>query len=154
MRGVEYFKHDNKIYAIVLRSKFLKLTEGSHFITPPDSLLQVGLSIHDKDYVSELHFHPKPRFEKNPHIGEELIYVISGRILVEIYTSQGERIGSAELSEGDLIVIYEAHRVKFLERSKLLIVKQGPYFGNVSDKVYLHMASDFWSNYREKLLKV
>ncbi len=103
----------------------------------PDDPIQVGYLKRGKNYKAKAHYHPRNSSDIGETIGQEVMYIIKGRVLLKLYTTNGERVASVILEEGDLAIIYQGHSLEFLEESLILEVKQGPYPGPDKDKVFL-----------------
>jgi len=73
---------------------------------------------------------------------QELVYVQDGKIRVSFYTSLGRPVSEHILHSGDAVLfISQGHGVDFIEKSRLFMVKQGPYPGTQHAKLYLEPKS-------------
>ena len=66
---------------------------------------------------------------------------MNGEIKALVYDQSGVLIAERVLNVGELILFTQAHNLEFLQDSKILEVKQGPYPGVDKDKVVLKQAS-------------
>ncbi|MBS3097440.1 hypothetical protein J4209_01445 [Candidatus Woesearchaeota archaeon] len=131
---IETIKEDEKTLAIVIRSNFNK--EGLTFPTSEDAFLQLG--IHNNKRGVEIKAHKHNVIKRLADITiEEIFYVQKGKISVGIYNFDNNKIKDVIIASGDLIIVYGGHSLKFLEDSKVIEVKQGPYRGKEKDKVYI-----------------
>ena len=125
---------DGKIIAIVVRRDFKK--EGMNFVSKPDFSLQLGISSYKQGDTIKAHFHIEK--ERKVNKIQEVVHIESGRTRVDLYDLNGKKIKSVELSEGDIIFFVDGgHGFEMLEGTKIIEVKQGPYFGVEEDKIYL-----------------
>jgi len=66
------------------------------------------------------------------------VHIEKGRVKVDLYGLDGEKIRTVELSTGDTILFVNGgHGFEVLEDTKIIEVKQGPYLGKEGDKAYL-----------------
>jgi mannose-6-phosphate isomerase-like protein (cupin superfamily) len=105
---------------------------GAQFVTPPEAGLQVGVLTHAEGTSIPRHKHH--RIERQVSGTSEVLLVRSGSCEVDVYDDE-ERIATAQLSAGDVIVLLAGgHALRMLEDTVLVEVKQGPYPG-VEEKV-------------------
>jgi hypothetical protein len=122
---------DGKIIAIVVKSEFEK--DGVNFISKQDYPLQLGISSYKEGETIKAHFHIEKEITINKI--QEVVHIRSGRAMVNLYDLNGKKFKSAELSEGDTIFFVDGgHGFEMLEDTKIIEVKQGPYFGKDKDK--------------------
>jgi oxalate decarboxylase/phosphoglucose isomerase-like protein (cupin superfamily) len=128
-------KHKNKLVAMVIRANHH--VDNLKFFTPEHNPLQVGL--HHK--AAGVKVTPHVHRSQNIQITEvhEVFYIIEGKVRLTMYSAEtGEKIRSVILKTGDSAVhMGEGHGLDFLERTLMFEVKQGPYQGVKTDKVYL-----------------
>ena len=55
MDNIEYIKHEEKVYAIIISSNFKR--QGVHFFTPDEFSQQLGYMNHPAGKIIEPHFH-------------------------------------------------------------------------------------------------
>lgn len=67
---------------------------------------------------------------------------LTGRLVIGVYSRDGEHAGSAELDPGDVLIVAEGHAVDASEPgTRALEIKQGPYLPYASpDVVKLELA--------------
>ena len=123
--------------ALVFRSR-MHVPPGVHFYTSEENPFQVGIHNRTKGTKLPPHIH---RIE-NPitlNVIQELLCVVSGKIRVTIYTTEGKPCGKMTLSGGDNILLMNGgHSVEFLTKTKVFEIKQGPYSGPSHAKIYIH----------------
>ena len=126
MKKHEKILDGDRIVAIILRDTFSK--QGTSFFTPGEFSQQMGLLIHDRGKVVERHRHKLVKREILRT--QEVLVILKGRIRIELYNDAGEKLKAVILSSGDSILLAGGgHRITFLEKSRLIEVKQGPYAG-------------------------
>jgi len=129
--AVEEIIHDGHIIGIVLRKDavFDKIT----FFSKPDFSQQLGFLPHKRGSVIHAHFHKEVR--RHIQRTQEVLFLKTGRVIVNFYTTGKQYICSRELTAGDCVFLCGGgHGFKVLEDSAMIEVKQGPYSGRNSDK--------------------
>ena len=127
----EIKSEEGKIIAIVVKREFEK--DGVNFISKEDYPLQLGISGYKKGDRIKAHFHIEKEIVINKI--QEVVHIESGRTVVDLYDLNGKKIKSIELSDDDTIFFVDGgHGFEMLEDTKILEVKQGPYFGKDKDK--------------------
>jgi len=122
---------DGKIIAIVAKADFRK--NGVNFISKKDFPLQLGISCYKKGDKIKPHFHIDKEVVVNKI--QEVVYIESGRTMVNLYDLNGEKLKSVELLTGDTILFIDGgHGFEMLQDTRIIEVKQGPYFGKDKDK--------------------
>ncbi len=128
---MERIESQGEIIAIVVSNT--SSMEGIHFFSPPEFSQQLGLISRKKDYVIKPHIHK--HVSREVSVTQEVLHVLSGKLEITLYDKNKEKIKSVELGAGDTILLASGgHGIKFLEESKILEVKQGPYSGVDGDK--------------------
>ena len=122
---------DGRIIAIVARRDFGK--DGVNFVSKDDFPLQLGISSYRKGATIKAHFHIEREIKINKI--QEVVHIESGRTRVNLYDLTGKKFKSVELSDYDTILFVDGgHGFEILEDTKIIEVKQGPYFGKDEDK--------------------
>jgi mannose-6-phosphate isomerase-like protein (cupin superfamily) len=122
---------ERQIFAIIIRSDYEQ--SGIQFFTPPEFSQQLAYMKHEKGKIIEPHVHN----EVNREIvrTQEVLIVKSGKVQVDLYTSENEYWNSYILEAGDLILLASGgHGFEILEPTEMIEIKQGPYLGD-DDKV-------------------
>lgn len=128
---MERIEKDGEIIAIVVRKA--KSIEGIQFFSPPEFSQQLGLISREKNYVIKPHVHK--RIPREVSVTQEVLHILSGRIAIDLYDRNKEKIKSIELEAGDTVLLASGgHGIRILEDAKMLEVKQGPYSGVDGDK--------------------
>jgi len=132
--SIETIEYKNERLAYIIR-KSIKV-DGKKFFGLPDDFLQVGYMNLKKGNTLKPHIH-KPQ-NKIITKNQEVLYIVSGKMKVSFYNKIPQKINEAILTNGDLIILISGgHGFEFLEDTKMIEVKQGPYTGRDNDKVIL-----------------
>jgi hypothetical protein len=106
------------------------------FYSPAESSFQFGLLAHEAGFVEPPHFH-RP-FERTITDLQQMFVVQRGVVIVELYSDSGEMLREIRMEAGDAIVlIHGVHAIRVEEDMQCISVKQGPYFGEEKDKVFV-----------------
>ncbi len=137
--AVEHIMKEGNILAILIKTENLPL-QGEKgklwFPTPEQFPLQVGVHHREEQETVAAHRHlPFPELRNLPV--QEFFYVISGKVKVDLYGSDEKKHCERVLTTGDCILLNTAHGLTFLEKTKLIELKQGPYRGKEQEKKYL-----------------
>ena len=123
----------NELLAVVVRSSFNK--EGVSFLTPEYFPFQLGMHQRDAKTVVEAHQHkPFAKLENIP--AQEFFYIIEGKVQVVVYHKK-KMHKTIILNAGDMILLNCGHEITFLEKTKLVELKQGPYRGKEVEKEFI-----------------
>jgi hypothetical protein len=127
---VEFITHGLEPIALVVRKDHDE--PGIRFFTPPNFSQQLAFMKRPAGYRVAAHVH-------NLHLRQvlytqEVLFIRSGRVKVNLYSSEKKPIGSKTLSPGDIILLCGGgHSLEMLEESSIFEIKQGPFAGD-SDK--------------------
>lgn len=128
---VERIEWKGKVLATVLRRGYDE--EGVNFITSQDNPLQLGVLKHQKGTRIKAHSH-----KNNPRVIrqiQEVLFVEYGKVEVEFFDDKEKRVAGRILNSGDSILLRSGgHGFNVLEDSKIIEIKQGPYYGAEKDK--------------------
>ena len=132
MSKIEYIKKNGEILAIIVRSR--DSDKGLEFPTPNEFPLQLGFHSRLKGEYIKAHTHMP---FKNLNIQSQEIFVIEkGKLLVDLYHGKTKHT-EVILTEGNIILLNCGHSIKFLEDTKMIEVKQGPYRQKEYEKIPL-----------------
>lgn len=128
---VENIRHKDLLLAIIIRSDFKR--EGLQFFTNDNDSQQLGYMNQPEGYVIAPHRHNL--VARKVHLTQEVLFIRSGKVRVDLYDNDQNYIQSTILEKGDVILLSDGgHGFKMLEKSEMIEVKQGPYCGD-EDKV-------------------
>ena len=131
-QNIEKMEKDGKVYAIVVRGAFDK--PGCTFVTPRDFPFQLG--VHKRREREHVKPHRHTPFKELRDIPvQEFLYIESGSLKVVLYDNN-KKFSTTVLNSRDMILINCAHEVIFLEDTKMVELKQGPYRGKDAEKEY------------------
>jgi mannose-6-phosphate isomerase-like protein (cupin superfamily) len=109
------------------------------FIADQANPLQLGFLSFVKNHQVRPHEHRC--LTKTVHKNQEFIYVVSGQLEVSFF-NKGQTFVKQRLETGDcLLQIRGGHGFRFLQPTKIITVKQGPYRGKEREKKLLRTAS-------------
>ena len=138
---MKYFKsieHKNQVLALIIYSEFQ--TDGIEFFTDENFSQQLGYMNRPKDYIITPHRHNP--VSREVLYTQEVLFIKSGKVRVDFYSDAEMYIKSTILNNGDIILLASGgHGFKFLEKSEIIEVKQGPYSEKL-DKIRFEMISD------------
>jgi hypothetical protein len=119
-------------YAEVIRADVR--ADKTQFFSPSESSFQFGLLAHAAGFSEPPHYHqPFPREVTDL---QQMFVMQRGRIVIELYSDDGNLLREIELGPGDAIVlIHGVHALRVLEDFQAVSVKQGPFLGTENDKV-------------------
>ncbi len=125
--AIETF-HDTagELLAFVIRRNFRG--EKYNFLTDNSSGMQVGVSNYSKGDEVKAHSHVEK--EKMVRHAQECIVVQEGKMALFLFDRKQNFIAQTVLEAGD--VTFQAaggHAFKVLENTKIIEIKQGPFFG-------------------------
>ena len=127
-------------YAEVIRADVR--VDKTKFFSPPESSFQFGLLAHQSGFAEPPHYH-KP-FPREVTDLQQMFVMQRGRVVVELYSDDGELLREIELGPGDAIVlIHGVHALRVLEDFQAVSVKQGPFLGTENDKVNVKVKRPF-----------
>ncbi len=134
MNGVENIHSGKKLIAVVFRNS-IKVS-GVKFFTESKNPFQIGIHQRPKGLSLAPHVHKLDRSLIIDTI-QEILLVQKGKIKITFYTKKGKLITAKILDLGDSVLLMDGgHGVEFLEDSRVFEVKQGPYPGSKSAKIY------------------
>jgi len=127
MNPIERIACGDELLAVIVRSEFVK--DGVEFFTPTTFSQQLGYMNHAAGHVIPAHRHkPAPRHIEYTN---EVLFVKSGSVRVDLYNSAEDYVVSSLLRAGDVILLVSGgHGFRMLERTEMVEVKQGPYAGD------------------------
>jgi|688.fasta_scaffold671736_1 hypothetical protein len=128
---LELVEVEGEIVAEILRSSEEVLS--STFLSDSESSLQIGILAHQAGFVETAHFHPKQKRKDTET--QQFIIVVRGEIEIDFFTRIGQFSSKANLKLLDSILIRcGVHRLRALDNSKCITIKQGPYIDFATDR--------------------
>ncbi len=133
MDQIEEIKSGDKLLALLIRRDYGK--EGVNFVTGEENAFQIGVLLHPAGHKIKPHAHK--RISKKNSDNLEFLYIIEGKVEVSFFDGN-TLVRKAVLDEGDsLLQLSGGHGFKILEKTKMIEVKQGPYYGVKNEKEYI-----------------
>lgn len=133
MNSIEVIKDGDEIVAIIISREFRD--EGIHFFTPDDFSQQLAYMHHKKGKKIKPHSHNA--MLRNIHFTQEVLFIKSGKLRVDIYREDNSFLSAHILGSGDVILLAGGgHGFEVLEELEMIEVKQGPYAGDMDKKYF------------------
>lgn len=121
---IEKINIKGTIYAIIIKSNYSK--EGIEFFTPEDFSQQLAYMKRPKGYEIKPHIHIKSL--KQTTSTQEVLFIKSGKVRVDLYDNDKNYLTSRILNVGDIILLSEGgHGFNIIEEAEIIEVKQGPF---------------------------
>ncbi len=128
---IEELEWNGQIFAVVIRSGYNE--EGLHFVTRENNPLQLGIHKHPRGTKISPHVHKN--ITKTIDRDQEILHIEFGKVKAEFYENTGKKVRSTILNCGDTILLLSGgHGFSMLEDSKMIEIRQGPYYGVEKDK--------------------
>ncbi len=124
-------KKKDKLIAIIIKNDHT--CDGVDFITPSEFSQQLAYMHHPAGRVIDAHVHNM--VHRNVVLTQEVLFIKSGKLRVDLYDDYKDYLESVILERGDAILLVSGgHGFTVLEEVEMIEVKQGPYSGD-KDKV-------------------
>lgn len=131
MKAFERVTKNNEVIALIIRHSFSS-KEGVEFFTPDEYSQQLAYMNRPKGHIIRSHFHNQVTREVK--YTQEVLYIRSGKMKVNLFDSNLAFVTSKILQDGDVILLASGgHGFEMLEKTEFIEIKQGPYAGD-SDK--------------------
>jgi hypothetical protein len=102
------------------------LPERTTFVTPPEFKQQVGFVVYPRG--SEIARHIHLDLERQLVGTSEVLVLLKGRCLIDVFTTGKELVATRELQAGDvMLMVGGGHGFRIEEDTVFLEIKQGPY---------------------------
>jgi hypothetical protein len=123
---IEEIKDNNQLLVLILRSEFK--ADGIKFFTPNHFSQQLGYMNRPKGFVIQPHIHNF--INRDVQLTQEVLFIKSGRVKMDIFNLEKEFIQSTVLNKGDTVLLAAGgHGFTMLEKSEIIEVKTGPHVG-------------------------
>ena len=129
--------------ALVIRAGFGH--PGINFVTDDESVHQLGVLKWPQGHLIDAHVHnPMARTIDST---QEVLFIRSGRVRVDLYGDDQMYRSSLELGAGDVIFLASGgHGFEILEDADIVEVKQGPYRGEGEKTRFRPRDKPHWSS--------
>lgn len=136
---LEIIKKKDRLLAMIIRNDYT--CAGVDFLTPNEYSQQVAYMHHPEGKVIDAHIHNL--VHRNVVLTQEVLFIKSGRLRVDIYDDYEDYIESRILESGDVILLISGgHGFRVLEEVEMIEVKQGPYSGDLDKKRFSGIGED------------
>jgi len=129
-KGIEYYWHKN--YLIGIRLHGDHRWDQMRFLTADDLPMQLGLLYYD-DETEHIRPHAHHKIRRAIEYTAEVLVCIEGKMNFHFYdpAKEWEVLFSLIIKKGDVLCIYTGagHGGAPIEPTRLIEIKQGPYFG-------------------------
>ena len=124
---IERIESEGKLLAIIIKANYEY--DGIKFFTPDDFSQQLAYMKRPKNYEIEPHVHRV--YKRGVMLTQEVLFIKSGKVLVDFYSDDKYYLKSYILEQGDVILLASGgHGFKMLEDTEMIEVKQGPFSGD------------------------
>ena len=123
---IEEIRCQNNLLALILRSEYN--SQGIQFFTPDHFSQQLGYMNQPRGYKIQPHIHNF--INRDVQLTQEVLFIKSGRVKMDIFNLEKEFIQSTVLNKGDTVLLAAGgHGFTMLEQSEIIEVKTGPHVG-------------------------
>ena len=121
---IKLIEENNTTYAKIIRANYEP--SETEFFTRESDEVQFGVVNFQKNFKTGAHYHN--HLKKKSNQTDEILMLQSGSARVDFYNDKGAYIKSAEIFQGDIIIIYKGgHNIFFYDDTKLFMIKPGTY---------------------------
>ena len=123
------------LYALIIKKKRKFIKKGVDFLTKDQDLLQLGFINHKKNHHIKSHIHlKKPRVI---NYCTEVLLIEKGKVKIKFFDNKNCDIKKDKiLNKGDIIILFQGgHGFKFLKKTQIIEIKQGPYVEGKDKKI-------------------
>ena len=115
-----------------------KNDKGVTFPTPVEMNFQFGFGVIDREKIIAPHIHK--RLKRTIDTTAELLYIIEGKMEIDIYDEQECYVEHIILLKNmALLQFWGGHKIIMAANTKYFELKQGPYLGVGSDKYLINV---------------
>jgi hypothetical protein len=119
---------EDQLLALILRANFT--ADGIEFFTPDHFSQQLGYMNRPKGFEVTPHFHNF--ISRDVELTQEVLFIKSGKVLMDIFDSDHNLVKSSILEKGDVVLLASGgHGFTMLEQSEIIEVKTGPHLGKL-----------------------
>lgn len=132
--GVERIRDGDSLIAIIVRGN--AALSGRNFFSEDDDPLQFGVNFYEMGAESKPHIHIE--HETVVTQSQEMLHIDSGKLELSLFSEDGRPLGVSILNGGDSVFLVKGgHGIRMIEPTKIIEVKQGPYYGVGTDKRFI-----------------
>lgn len=128
---LEIIDNKNKLIGYLFNIQNISKTA---FVTSDDKEMQLGFHSYKKNTTLDAHLHLE--IKRETINTSEFIQVVKGRMKVDIYDEESVLCSSHLMRDGDCLLQFQGGHSFTMEDEVIMFeLKQGPYLGNLMDKV-------------------
>ncbi|MGA2666607.1 MAG: hypothetical protein ABSE91_00775 [Patescibacteria group bacterium] len=133
LKNIKEIKNSKgEILALITREKLDN--KGVNFITNAKLPFQMAVSNYLPKTKIPPHVHVTKRIMVNQSL--EMIHIDQGKAIFTIFDEKRKPIKKVVLNSGDtILLIAGGHSIRYTKKTKIIEIKQGPYFGKGNDKI-------------------
>jgi len=121
---IEEISDNATLVALIVYNNYKQ--DGIKFLSPPAFSLQLGYMHRPKGYKIIPHIHNP--VQRNTIGTQEVLFIKSGLIRIDLFSFEQKHLCSRELSEGDFVLLAGAgHGIEVLQDADIVEVKNGPF---------------------------
>ena len=128
-------RNKKTLYALIIKKKRKFVKKGVDFLTKDQDLLQLGFINHKKNHHIKSHIHlKKPRVI---NYCTEVLLIEKGKVKIKFFDNKNSDLKKDKiLNKGDIIILFQGgHGFKFLKKTQIIEIKQGPYVEGKDKKI-------------------
>jgi mannose-6-phosphate isomerase-like protein (cupin superfamily) len=134
---------DSEVLAVILAKG--RGEDGIHFVTEHSTPQQLALLRWPRGHKILAHVHNP--LSRTINSTQEVLFIRSGRVRVDLYRSDLTYECSRELQEGDVMLLVSGgHGFEILEDADIVEVKQGPYLGEKEKTRFAPRDNPHWKD--------
>ena len=134
-KSIIEIRNKKTLYALIIKKKRKFIKKGVDFLTKDQDLLQLGFINHKKNHHIKSHIHlKKPRVI---NYCTEVLLIEKGKVKIKFFDNKNSDIKKDKiLNKGDIIILFQGgHGFKFLKKTQIIEIKQGPYVEGKDKKI-------------------
>ncbi|RYZ70257.1 MAG: hypothetical protein EOP09_06390 [Proteobacteria bacterium] len=123
---------NGEVQAIIVRSS--KTASGYNFVSDNEDSLQLGVNYYPAGTKVKPHRHPP--LSRQLTSTAEFLHIDDGSCDLKLFTDDFEFYYETVLNSGDSVLCLRGgHSLNVLDATRIIEVKQGPYYGAAKDKI-------------------
>ena len=133
MENIMRIESNGQTYAMFIKAGYDP--PGVDFVTKNEDEFQLGVMRREKGYRVQAHTHPLyPRMTQGI---SEFLFFRKGKAKVMVYDEDWKKLAEVIMEAGDcLLFLRGGHELEMLEETSMVEVKQGPFMGVASTKIF------------------
>lgn len=125
-------KWHGEVQAIIVRTS--NKADGYNFVSDPEDAMQLGVNYYPAGTKVKPHRHPP--LSRSLTSTSEFLHIDAGSCYLKLYSDSFEQYFETVLNSGDTVLCLKGgHSLDMIDATRILEVKQGPYYGAARDKI-------------------